>query len=202
MLNHKLIRNFLVIAALAVSPQSLAATVLTFEAFGDSSSSIGDFFNGGTNSSGVTGPDLGIEFTGAFGFTQGGVSVMTWENESSASFTAEDGFEGGLAIRAWAPELDLTITILDAAGDVLANQTFFLDGAISDGNVVFQDLGIAFDGVAAAVMLTDEAVVNLSFLTAVENITLGQTTVVPVPAAFWLFLSGLGFLAHRGRRTV
>ncbi len=178
----------------------LAVTVLTFEDF-TSFQSVGDFFDGGTNADGVTGPDLGITFTDAGALTLDGISAMFWEDGPTgpAIFDVDNGFESGLAIRvATSPAATVFIAVIGIDGEVLAQKSQLVGNSLP-GALEFVDIGLEFDGIAGRVFIGDSVSDGLNAI--VTNITLGDATVVPIPAAGWLLLGGLATLWQRGRGT-
>ncbi len=112
-------------------------------------------------------------------------------------------------------DLEFDNTVLTAtsitSGNVFGMDTFLIDDAISTGNVSFSETSLAiaglninkptviaslsFDAIFSGksilsltnVILSDSAGLEISAV----NLTSGEVTVVPVPAAFWLFITGL-----------
>lgn len=95
---------------------------------------------------------------------------------------------------------ELTVTGLDAGGAALTSTSFLLaDGANVTDTWVWQDLSVLGEVYGLEFSLDSSDVgpfgINTPGYFAVDDIS-----VVPLPAAAWLFLSGLGVLALR-RRT-
>jgi len=217
-----LIKSVLAAAGLAASmAPAIAANpiVLDFEGIG-SNSSINGFYNGGTDSSGHSGVNYGVQFgTNALALT---------EDDPSANFSGEPSkktvmfFLSGTAILNYAPGFDTGFSFyfstvsftgsvkvydgLNATGTLLGNISLPALGFGPDPANPFSNWSVgslAFSGLAKSIDFG--GTVNQ---VAYDNITFGSTVPVvpgvPEPSTYALMalgLAGIGFVARRRRTT-
>ena len=203
------------LAALMAPAMAANPIVLDFEGIG-SQSSINGFYNGGTDSSGHSGVNYGVQFgTNALALT---------EDDPSANFSGEPSkktvmfFLTGTAILNYAPGFDTgfsfyfstvgftgTVKVYDglnATGNLLGNINLAALGAGPDPANPFSNWvvgSLAFSGLAKSIDFG--GTVNQ---VAYDNITFGSTVPVvpgiPEPSTYALMalgLAGIGFVARR-----
>lgn len=210
----KKIRNAVVILPTLVFTPQVSALYLDFEGLQDQEEVL-DFYNGGS------GIDYGISFgagaqalidsdaggTGDFANEPTGDTIAFWLTGSNLLMNVDGGFDTGFSFF-YSSSTAATVTVYDALNgggsvlgtiDLLAQHT---SACVGDPNGVFCNWtagGVAFDGTARSVSFSGTA-----NQTGYDNITFGSEIPegrVPVPAAVWLFGSGLlGLLAVARRK--
>lgn len=221
-----------ILATVWMSPASAIILGVTFEE-GDGVGNlafIDEFYNGGIDSQGNSGPDLGLQFggsatglvdsdaggTGPFANEPSPDTVMFYAanpNERSGpnnsgfglvNFAA--GFDVGISFLFSQKATTSQVQVFDGLngtglelGSLTLDRNFDNNGCTGDPNGPFcfwEVASLSFDGVARSIILSGAAGKVLF-----DNLTLGSTTPVPLPAAVWLLGSGLlGFAAVRRRR--
>lgn len=196
--------------------QANASIVLTFEGIGGEHAQVLDFYNGGTDSQGHTGPNLGITFSsGAFVSIDSDVGgAGNFANEPSpstvmapfptATMNVLSGFTGTLSLY-YSALHNGSISIyseLDGAGSLLATTNFTPNfnsgGCVGDPTGVachWEPLALDFIGIGKSVIFTDAGGGGTGF----DNITINS---VPIPTTVWLFLSGVGVVFSNYRRRI
>jgi len=181
-----------------------AALVIDFEGLNDLET-IDEFYNGGFGGLGSgPGPNLGVSFgsgqaiidadaggTGNFGGEPSPDTALFWFDQDGAVFNIPGGFDTSFSVFYSAPFLAGSVTIydgLDSTGTIIATLLLPTTGSNGgDPNGIFSPFvstGITFTGTALSVDFSG-TVNQIAF----DNLTLGST--VPIPAAAWLFGSGL-----------
>ncbi len=221
------IRNFLAASLVAggmLATAASASTIITLDfegiAIGNATTAIGDFYNGGA------GGDLGISFsdnalalvdsdaggTGNFGNEPSPDTVLFFLTGAAATLNYSAGFTTGFSFFYSAINNSGSISVYDglnATGNILA--TLFLpvtpQGSGDPTGVfnVFVPIGVTFDGIARSIDFggTENQI-------AFDNVTFGSATPgtggpspIPLPAAGWMLIAGIGGLAAmRRRKTV
>ena len=209
-----------ILSGLIFAPQASALS-LDFEGLKDQED-IRDFYNGGTGHLGSSGVNYGISFgegaqalidsdaggTGDFANEPSSDTIAFWQLGSNLLMNVADGFDTGFSFF-YSSSTVATVTVYDAIGgtgsilgtiDLLAQ---FDDACVGDPKGDFcnwDPIGVAFGGIARSVSFS-----GTDNHTAYDNITFGsdipEGARVPVPAAAWLFGSGLlGLLAVARRK--
>ncbi len=218
----KIMRNAVAILPFLVLAPQAGALSLDFEGL-QNIEDVLDFYNGGSGDSESSGVDYGISFStgaqalidsdvvgsngGDFANEPTGDTVVFWQ-EGSLLMNVAGGFDTGFSFF-YSSSTEATITVFDALHgggnslgtiDLLAQHNIGCEG---DPTGVFCNWtagGVAFPGTALSVSFSGTA-----NFTAYDNITFGseipEGARVPVPAAVWLFGSGLlGLLAVARRK--
>lgn len=163
--------------------------------------------------------ESGVVFSGAFnhadtgiaGTANNGTAFMQYEGFSSLNFGMEDGSLFNL------DSIDLSDSgfdylspasvtfIAQRSGSVMVSQTFITDGIFGSGNdfetfdFSSDFLGVEYVYIADAYMNKNFAFDNINISTVPQSVVIG-TSVVPLPAAIWLFITGLIGLFGFSRR--
>ena len=206
-------------------PAGAQAQVLTFEGVGHNAA-VNDFYNGGTDSAGNSGPNLGINFSsqslGLIDLDAGGAGTGNFANEPSpstvlfflsggaATMNVAAGFMTGFSFFYSASELGFVNVYsgLNATGILLAAIPLAINfniGCTGDPNGQYcnwDPIGVPFVGTARSVDFGGSA----NFI-AFDDVTLSSVTPgapIPEPSTYGLMLAGLGlvaFVASRRRRA-
>lgn len=202
------------------SRANASVVVLTFEGVGDSAA-INDFYNGGTDSAGNSGPDYGINFsdtslglidedaggTGNFANEPSPDTVLFFLSGGAATMNVAAGFDTGFSFFYSAASSVGSITVYDGlngTGNILATLDLALTGTNCSGdpngypNCAWAPIGVSFSGIAHSVDFAGTAN-HIGF----DNITLGAATPVgsvPEPGALGLMALGLMLLVFLYRR--
>ncbi len=204
---------FAALTALAAAPALAQPVTLDFEGAAGYVNPILDFYNGGTDSLGQSGPNLGISFlAGAVALSNdalgpyyaGAPSPLTvmYAADTTAIMNVAAGMAGGLSFQYAAASAVLdAVKIysgLNATGTLLASASLFGNAAIACTGPAFcrfDPTSVMFAGVARSISFAG-GTPNVLF----DNISV---TVVPEPGTYALLLAGLGvvgFLVSRRRQ--
>jgi hypothetical protein len=221
-------RKLALIAAVATATSATSAiagpTVLTFEGVGNLAS-VNNFYNGGTDSNGNSGPNYGISFSsnslglvdadaGGSGNTANEPSpetTLVFLTGDSAVMNVAAGFDTGFSFYYSAPFYTGSVNVydgLDGTGNVLATLNLALTGTDCPGDpngqyACWSPVGVTFNGTAHSVGFggTENYIVF-------DNITLGSaipgTGSVPEPSTWAMMLlgfGGFGLAFRKSRRT-
>lgn len=203
-------KMLLAVSAVVAGSATAAPVVLTFEGIGDQAA-IQDFYNGGTDSQGNSGPNYGISFgdnalgiidqdaggTGNFANEPSASTVMFFLT-GSAVLNHVAGFDTGFAFY-YSSAYDATVYVysgLNATGTLLGSIDLAAqhdDGCSGDplGTYCnFTAIGLGFAGMAHSIDFTGTA-----NYVAFDNVTFGATAPVPEPGAWAMLGTGLFGLA-------
>nr|WP_316639679.1 PEP-CTERM sorting domain-containing protein [uncultured Roseateles sp.] len=208
----KLVYNLAAVTAavLLSAPAFAAGTVIDFEG-ATSFASVADFYNGGTDSAGASGGDLGVSFTGGALALSNDVlgpyfsnaptpGTVMFASDADAIMNVSKGFSGELAFyySAATPAFDV-VTIysgLNGSGTKLGsfslNTNAQLGGCSDAGWCNWQRIALTFAGTAQSVSFGGNAG-NVAF----DNITISA---VPEPQAAAMLMLGLAGLLLGSRR--
>jgi hypothetical protein len=204
---HKLMLCSALVAGL-LSATGASAASITLDFNGSSSNaSINNFYNGGTDSAGGSGPNYGVSFTGSVldltdtgdfpAFTNGPSHNAIYVNPLdvvAGVMNVASGFSGALSLD-YSSLGDTTVNIWSGLNGTGSKQSFTLtsnDDACTDGACAWSSTVLTFLGVAKSVDFGSNSGQSLY-----TNLNFAP---VPLPAAGLLLLSGLGLLGAR-RRT-
>lgn len=202
-----------VVAALASAPALAQSTVtLDFEGAAGYVNGIGEFYNGGTDSLGQSGPNYGVSFSDAavalsndalgpyFANAPTPLTVM-FAFDGSAVMNVSAGMVDGLSFFYASSQNVLDAVNIwsgpDATGTLLASASLFGNAAVGcteSAYCRFDLTSVRFAGVAQSVSFGGDAP-NVLF----DDITV---TVVPEPAAYLLFAAGLAVIGFAKRRRL
>lgn len=204
-MNLKLIS--VIAAGFFAAPAFAAPVTLDFE--GTSSfQSIADYYNGGTDGSGASGTNYGASFGldalalqndvlgPYFSNAPSGSTIMTAVG-SDAALNVAQGFAGAISF-AYSSMAATTVSLfsgLNGTGDLLG--TISLDANAQNGCsdsplCYWASTTFLFSGIAKSIQFGSAA--NVAGF---DNVSFAP---VPVPAAGWLMMSGLGLVAAWRRR--
>lgn len=190
--------------------------VLTFEGIGNNAS-INDFYNGGTDSDGNSGPDYGINFssdslglidaeaggTGNFAHEPSPDTAAYFLSGGAAVMNVAAGFTTGFSFYYTAINQPGSVVVYagpNGTGNILASIALSITSASCSGDPAgdfcqFDPIGVTFMGTAMSVAFGGTA-----NQVAFDNITLGSATPggggVPEPGVLGMF--GLGLLLIGG----
>lgn len=196
-----------------------AATLIDFEGLQDREQIL-DFYNGGTGSLGSSGADIGISFSegalalidsdsggiGNFANEPSGDTIAFWQSGDSIIMNINNGFTDGFSFF-YTSFTTAEINIwsgLNATGSMLGTLMLsaqYNDNCSGDPTGVFCNwsaAGLDFAGTALSIDFGGTA-----NNTGYDNITLGSSTPInttPIPAAVWLFISGILGVSGLSRR--
>ena len=168
-----------IVMALSVSTANADVITLGFEEFGvvDESEEIGDFYTGGTNEAGVTGPDYGMTFSdnalaltsrttdepeaeGNFENNPVDDNIMFFLGGDAATLNVEGGFETGFSFYYSSSEEAFVDVYSEPGGEGELLESLELSANWRDNDCVtdvsipycnFDPVGVNFDGVAQSV---------------------------------------------------
>jgi len=198
-------------SVLLAAPACANVVTLTFEGVGNLAS-VNDFYNGGTDSAGHSGPNYGINFSsnslglidssaggsGNTGNDPSGVTNLVFRDGSAATMNVAAGFDTGFSFY-YAANFSASVVVysgLNATGSILATLT--LDPT---PNAYYQwfPIGVSFAGMAHSVDFGGSA----DYVT-FDNITLGAAVPgdgsVPEPATWAMMAGGFGAAGAALRR--
>lgn len=198
-------RKFLIALAAMVcllgSQRSMAAVLMDFNLSDCTGflAPLGDYYAGGTDCAGVQGPDYGVTFTSSAIIMAGDVSLLVFEQNNfipTARLEVEGGFTDGIAFNIFPLDLWSPFAVRIGNEDGILLNAMIGPGFIepADGSTT---IGLAFDGVATWASFTTTGFDNISSLT---DLALGTTTIVPIPAAGYLFAAACCLLCRRRAR--
>jgi hypothetical protein len=220
MIGTRLAATCLVLGSMMSAPAAASVITLDFEGLGNLAP-VEDFYNGGggtnfgvsfsSNALAIVDQDAGG--TGNFGNEPTPETVLFFLTGPAATLNYAAGFTTGFSFFYSAINNPGSISVydgLDATGNVLA--TLFLpttpqgSGDPSGDFNVFVPIGVNFSGTARSIDFGG-TVNQIGF----DNITFGSATpgdeggssdpsVIPLPAAGWMLLAGIGGLAALRRR--
>ncbi len=199
-------------AMFAAAPAFAQSTVkLDFEQTAGYVTSIQEFYNGGSNSLGQTGPSLGVSFTGAaaalsndelgpyFSNAPSPIGVM-FALDTTATMNVANGFVGRLTFSYSSRDNALdAVNIysgLNGSGTLLASASLFGNENIGCSNTTpycrFDLTSVKFAGLAKSATFGGNAP-NVLF----DDVTI---SVVPEPGTYLMLASGLALVAFAKRR--
>lgn len=211
-------------AGLLVGSASAAqATVLTFEGVG-SNARVDNFYNGGTDSAGNSGPNVGVSFTGGLIFSPtvltgdtfqgaidsdaGGGALIANEPSPNTTVILPGSIFGIMNVSAGFTSLSFfysgfggTVTLYDGlngTGNVLGSSSFgsnFANGCSGDPT---GDQFCSFDPVTASFAGTAKSARFQGSLDFFDNFNL---SIVPEPGSWAMMLIGFGLIAAAMRRS-
>ena len=206
--NRNVFQTVIGIVLFFISASQASAVVLDFEGLQDHESIL-NYYNGGTGGLGSSyGADLGVTFSanaeaiidadaggsGEFANEPSPDTVLHWHTGSNVVMNVLGGFDTGLSLF-YSSGAAATVKIYDglnATGNILASLDIIAqgnDGCVGDPNGTFCNwtaIGTSFIGIAYSVSFG-----GAEDLIGYDNVTIGSTSAVPVPGAFWLLGSGL-----------
>jgi hypothetical protein len=220
----RLFAGALALSAAVAGAASASPVVLTFEGVGDEAN-INNFYNGGTDSLGNSGPNYGVSFsgptlglidadaggTGNFANEPTPNTIMFFLSASSAVMNYAAGFDTGFAFF-YTSSTAATVNIwsgLDATGSLLGSINLSAqyngNGCKGDPTGDFCNwtaIGVGFAGTAHSIDFGGTA-----NQTGYDNITFGSSTPgngVPEPGTWAMMITGMGLAGamFRRRRTV
>lgn len=196
-----------------MGPVSADSRLLTFEGVGDDAQVL-NFYNGGTDSQGHSGPNYGIAFSPSAGasisfFTGGGKgnftnapSGVTVVGITSNGFSMDvaQGFADQLSFfySSYTNAATTVYTGLDGTGDILttislaANHNVGCDAGPSNAACNWDPIALTFDGVAKSVVFN-----GTNSETGFDNIAISP---VPEPGVIAMLGCGLGVLLSVAKR--
>lgn len=172
------------------APLSTAAVLIDFDISNcvGLPSPIGDYYAGGFDCAGVQGPDYGVTFTSGGVWPDGsGGQVLVFEQGifiAEARLEMPAGFQDGIAFRISRFSSGIPFeVVLGNDNEVLLSQTIGT-GAV-DPDLAWTTIGLEFAGTATWLRLYTHGEIPADL----DDLTLGSTTIVPIPAALWLLAS-------------
>ncbi len=205
-----------------------SVTVLDFEnvnaTYPSGYAFVQDFYNGGLSSDGTSGTDYGVSFSsnaqaiclntigtscsntsrGGFGNPNSQLGALFFLSGAETFMNVSSGFDTGFSFFYTAILQTGSVSVYDGfngTGNLLATLSLGLtsstcDSAYGAGFCPFVATGVGFSGIAKSVSFA--GVANQIVF---DDVTFGSTVPdVPVPAAVWLFASGLISLVGFARR--
>lgn len=219
--------GLIALAATVAVPASAAVVTLTFEGVGNQTA-VNDFYNGGTDGSGNSGTNYGINFsttslgivdsdqggTGNIANEPSGKTVLFFLSGGAATMNVAAGFDTGFSFFYSSNSANGFVNVysgLNATGTLLATINLaqqFSTNCVGDPNGAYcnwTNIGVAFAGTAKSVDFGGTA----NFI-AFDNVTLGSATAtpggaVPEPATWAMMIGGFGAVGasmrYRRRKT-
>ena len=202
---HKKLLALALVAATSPAFASSAFTVDFEKTWDFSNGDVNDYYNGGTAADGTSGANLGVSFVGVSGLSNDALGPYYSNAPSSqgvayahdtAFMNVASGVDNNLtfwyssaavvagAVTAW--------TGLNGTGDLLGSFDLAANGTYDN----WTQTTFSFTGTAQSFNLTTAALNNVAF---------DIISSVPVPAAAWLFGTGLamfGAVRRRGKASV
>lgn len=174
--------------ALSANGANAAPIFINFDAIA-LGAAVNGFYDGGTDSDGETGPNLGVQFIGwvtATGFGETSQPNLAYDFSTPATIDVAAGFYGLVSFTQgfYAPGNVSIYSGLNGTGSLLASY----DLPASDP-YAFAPVDLEFSGMAESVVFTDS--VSAAGELGIDDLTLG----VPEPGTFALFAAGLLGLA-------
>ncbi|HZV67582.1 MAG TPA: PEP-CTERM sorting domain-containing protein [Telluria sp.] len=178
---------------LGCSLPALADTILIdFDAV-TSNARVNQFYNGGTDSAGAAGTDLGVEFFNlvtANALAAPSQPRYVYNATGQALINVDAGFSAfAFAYGTMAPATLSVFSGLNGTGALLGSQT--VNGAAS----AFGLASVAFSGVGRSVMLA-----SLPSYAGLDDLRFTMASPVPEPAGWAMLLAGVGALGALKRR--
>lgn len=218
----KLVSSFAVAAAaaalLAAAPAFAAQTLIDFEGVG-SFGTVGEFYNGGVDSVGNTGANLGVSFTDAafalsndglgggtngdyFSHAPSGGSVM-FATDASALMNVAKGFTGEISFyysaASAAADVVTIYSGLNGSGSVLGTVSLTanaqIDGCSDSAYCNWQRLSLSFDGTGQSISFGGNPG-GVAF----DNVTISAVPEPQSAALLAMGLAGVMLLARRSRK--
>lgn len=210
-----------------VSASSAQSTLLNFEGVGDSAR-VNNFYSGGTDSAGNSGPNYGVSFTGGLVFSPNTLTADTFQgaidsdaggsylfaNEPSpntaailpASIFAIMNVPGGFtSLSFYYSGFGGTATVFDApggTGNVLGALSFGSNFAANCSGDPTGDQFCRFDPVTVTFSGTGRSARFQGSLDYYDDLSLGLISPVPEPASWSMILLGFGALGIAIRRRI
>ena len=204
------IRHAAAIALLAAVPALAQAVTLDFEGAAGYVNAIGDFYNGGTDGLGQSGPNYGVSFTsGAVALSNDALGpyyadapsplTVMYAADSSATMNVAAGFTGRLMF--WYSSLENSLDAvsiysgLNGTGTMLASASLFGNASIGCTGTAFCNFdptSVMFAGTARSIGFGGNAGKVLF-----DNVTI---TAIPEPSTYLLFALGLAAVGFVKRR--
>jgi len=217
-INKKYLLSISLVCMLVNNVGHAAIIILDFEGAGDRAI-LNEFYNGGTDSAGNSGVNYGVSFnstllalidndaggTGNIGNEPTPDTALFFFSEAAAIMNVESGFDTGFSFFYSSVDSGGDVNVYDdinGTGNILATLSLASLGAgPGDPRGSFSNwdsIGVAFSGIAKSVNFG-----GFGNQIIFDNVTIGSdTAIVPVPAAIWLFCSGLiGLLGVRKKST-
>ncbi|RLK50752.1 putative secreted protein with PEP-CTERM sorting signal [Alkalispirillum mobile] len=221
-MKHKLTAPLTIVGIAIVTyglPAQADIVTLGFEEFGaiDGNEAVGDFYAGGTNEAGITGPDYGITFSenalaltsqttnepgadGNFENNPVGDNILFFLGGEAATMNVAGGFETGFSFYYTSSEQAFVNVYDEPDGQGNILQSLDLSQNWQDANCTdtastdfcnFNPVGVEFDGVAQSVDFGGTInQVGYDAITLGTDVP-GDPTEVPEPATLTLFATGL-----------
>jgi hypothetical protein len=191
------------------APASAEVVVLDFIGVANPSNSttVGDFYNGGTSGDGNSGTNYGVAFTANAlainvynGTNEPDPGILFFLDGANVNITYAAGFTTGFSFF-YASNSEASITVYDGengTGNVLATLDLAVNFQPGCGYCQWDPIGVAFAGVAKSIDFAGGA----NFV-AYDRITFGSDRpggAIPEPATWALMILGFGLVGASARR--